>query len=203
MVAQAALSWAQEKEQAAGKGATPEQKADSTKLYQQAADLTAPLVAKRFPGSDEVFMQVNHALGLDAKTQTQFESIVGQDPKDDSAVNTLMFVCSQYLFDFDCSFQAAQKDVALHDPTGPYAADDYLNLAESAVLAGKDDQAGIWLGIASKQSNTTPRENSLIYLYSLWLAVRKGQNNLIPTDFQSWQTATNEFRKTLLRVIQR
>jgi len=193
MAAQAALYLAQDKEKAAR---TLEQKAEFTKFYQQAADLAAPLVAKRFPGADYVLVEASHPLGLDAKTREQFQSVVSQNPKDDSALNALILVCSQYLFDFDCAFSAAKMDAALQDPNGPDAAAAYLNLAEVAILLGNDGQTRDWLGIALKQPKVAPREKSLAYLYRLWLAMRQGQTDQFSADFQSWQTATEEFRQT-------
>jgi tetratricopeptide (TPR) repeat protein len=196
MAAEAALYLAQDKEKAAR---TLEQKAEFTKFYQQAADLAAPLVAKRFPGADYVLVEASHPLGLDAKTREQLQSVVSQNPKDDSALNALILVCSQYLFDFDCAFSAAKMDAALQDPNGPDAATAYLNLAEVAILLGNDGQTRDWLGIALialKQPKVAPREKSLAYLYRLWLAMRQGQTDQFSADFQSWQTATEEFRKT-------
>jgi len=196
LAAQAALLLARQEEKAAPASQTPEQKAALTKLYKQAAELAAPLVAKRYSDADYVLADAGHALGLDAKNRDQFEKIVRQNPKDDSALNVLMLVCSQYVFDFGCSFSAAKEDAALHDPNGPDAADAYVNLAEAAILVGDNEQTRDWLAIALKQPNATPRNKSLAYLYHLWLAMRQGNTNQLSTDFQSWQTATEQFRKT-------
>ncbi len=194
--AQAALLLAHEKEQEARAPQTPEQKAAVTKLYRQAFDLSAPLVAKRYTDADYVFADAGHALGLDAKTREQFESVLRQSPQDDSALNVLMLVCSQYLFDFGCAFSAAKQDAALQKPNGPNAAEAYVNLAEAAMLVGDGEQTQNWLNIALQQPDAKPRDKSLAYLYHMWLAMRQGQTDQFLTDFQSWQTATEQFRQT-------
>ncbi len=191
--AEATLGMAQDKEKAAR--GTPEQKAEFAKLYQQAIELATPLVDRRFGRADYVYIEANHALGLDADTLKKFDSLVRQDPRDNSALNGLMFVCSQYLFDFECAFAAAEKDAALHDPNAPDAADAYVNLGEVAILDGSNEQARDWLGVALKQPNVAPREKSLAHLYRLWLDMRQGQKDQSLADFQSWQAATEQFRQ--------
>jgi len=194
--AEAALLFAQDNEKAAGAAATPEQKREIARLCQQAVDLAAPLIAKRYLGADYVFAEAAHRLGLDTKTREQFESVLQQDPKDDAALNALMLVCSQYLFDFNCAFSAAKRDAALHDPNESDAAEAYVNLAEAAMLVGDGEQTRHWLDIALKQPNATPRGKSLAYLYHMWLAMRQGETDQLSTDFLLWQTATEQFRQT-------
>jgi len=193
MAALALWLLAQEEEKT---GATPQQKIVITKRYQQVANLASPLVAKRYPGADGLLLGANHELGQDAKSQKQFESLVKQDPQDDSAINSLMLVCSQYVFDFGCSFSAALKDARLHDPKATDAAEAYVNLAEAAILVDKDDQTREWLGVALQQPNAPPRDISLAHLYQLWLAMRQGQTDQFRTDFESWLAATEHFRQS-------
>jgi hypothetical protein len=174
---------------------TPAQELELKGMYQQAADRIAPLVAKRYQGGDFVFMRANHFLDQDNKTLEQFNRFVQKDPKDASALDILTFVCSQYLFNFDCAFSAAQKSARLLDPNAASAPLDFVNVAEMAVLKGDDKQALDWLRIASAQPQTTrPRDASLIYLYRLWVAMRKGQSDEFKTDFESWKEATVRFR---------
>jgi tetratricopeptide (TPR) repeat protein len=173
---------------------TPSQQIEIRNQYQAAADRAAPLVAKRDPNGDGVLMRSNHSLGEDRQTQKQFTAFVQQDPKDQSALNILMYVCSQYVFDFDCAFSAAKQSANSLSKTGPTASGDYLNIAETAVLKGDDTTAQDWLEIAASQPNLNPRDASLIYLYRLWVAMRKGQTAEYKTDFESWQEATGRFR---------
>ncbi len=174
---------------------TPGQELELKKMYQQAADRIAPLVVKRYQGGDFIFLRANHYLEQDNRTLEQFTRIVQKDPKDASALDDLIFVCSQYLFNFDCAFSAAQKSARLLDPTAGAAPEDYLNVAEMAVLKGDDKQATDWLTMASAQPHTMkPRDESLIYLYRLWVAMRKGQSDEFKTDFESWKEATMRFR---------
>jgi len=194
--AQAALLLAREKEHGAQSPQTPGQKAAVTKLYQQAFDLAMPLVAKRYSDADYVLADAGHPLGLDGKTREQFEGVLRQYPQDDSALNALILVCSQYLFDFGCAFSAAKQDATLHKPNGPDAAEAYVNLAETAMLVGDGEQTRNWLDIALQQPNARPRDKSLAYFYHMWLAMRQGQTDQLLTDFQSWQTATEQFRQT-------
>jgi len=175
---------------------TPEQESEAAGLYRKVADIVSPLADQRYPGVDGLLVGANHQLGLDAKSQKQFEEIVRRDSKDDSAITTLMMVCAEYTLDFACAYSAAQKDVVLHDPNGPEAADSYVNVAEAAILASKDDSARDWLNVALQQSRAQPREKSLAHLYHLWLAMRLGQTDQCRTDFESWQAATEEFRRS-------
>jgi hypothetical protein len=69
-------------------------------------------------------------------------------------------------------------------------------VAEAAILAGKDDSARDWLGVALQQPDARPRDKSLAHLYHLWLAMRLGQTDQCRTDFESWQAATEQFRQS-------
>ena len=164
--------------------------------YQQAADVAAPLVAKRYQDGDGVLMRANHALGQDKKTRDMFLGFAQQDPKDVSAVDILQYVCSQYLFDFDCSFVAAQKSVGLLSPNAPTAASDYLNIAEAAVLKGDSKAASDWLASAGQPQKMKPRDAALFYVYRLWVAMRTGQTGEFKTDFDAWIEATKQFRES-------
>ncbi|HUI42934.1 MAG TPA: tetratricopeptide repeat protein [Terriglobia bacterium] len=191
----AALFWARDQEKVAGPNPTVTQKEEAAKHYQQTVDLAGPLVDKRFPDADGVLMEANHALGLDAKTRDRLRSLAQQNPKDGTALESLMFVCEVYLSDFGCAFSAAQLDAAAHDPGAPDAASAYVNFAEAAILVGNDAQTQAWLGIAIKQPDAKPRDRSLVYLYALWLALRQGETGEAPGDFQTWQKAAGEFRQ--------
>lgn len=175
---------------------TAEQRKQIAGLYKKVVDLVTPLADQRYPGVDGLLVGANHQLGLDASSQKQFADMVTRDPKDDSAITTLMMICGEYTFDFDCAFSAAQKDVVLHDPKAPDAADAYVNVAEAAILASKDDSAREWLGVALQHPEARPRDRSLAHLYHLWLAMRLGQTDQCRTDFDSWQAATEQFRQS-------
>lgn len=189
------LALGQDKEKAAGANGTPAQKQEFRDLYQRSVMLIEPLVTRRYPDADGVLMAANHSLAQDAKTRQQLESLIKNNPKDDSAINALLLVCSQYLFDFDCAFSAAKMDVALHDPSAPDAAETYVNLAEAAILVGRDDQTQTWLSIALNQPHIAPRDKALAYLYRLWLDMRQARTDQFLTDFHSWQRATEDFRQ--------
>jgi tetratricopeptide (TPR) repeat protein len=163
-------------------------------LNRTAADLATPLVDKRYAGADNVLVMANHFLNQDGKTRERFERIVKQDPKDLSGWNALMFVCSQYLEDAACTFSAAQKAVLLLDPNGVDVAGDYLNVAEAAVLARKDEAAGQWLGMAQNRDRTDARVQSLVHFYRLWLDFHQGHAGDGSTDFEAWQEAMQRFR---------
>jgi hypothetical protein len=89
---------------------------------------------------DALLVGANHQLGFDARSQKQFEDMVTRDPKDDSAITTLMMVCAEYTFDFDCALSAAQKDVLLHDPKAPDATDAYVTWPRPRFLPARTIQ---------------------------------------------------------------
>jgi tetratricopeptide (TPR) repeat protein len=194
LVATAALLRAQQTEKAAGSKLSPEKQHDIKALYQEAADLSAPLVSKRFQAADLIFTFASHPLARDNETRTLFDRVVKQDPKDASGFNALMMVCSQFLFDFRCAFQAAQKYASL--ASAPMVPVDYLDVAEIALLAGHDEVAGQWLEDAMRQPDIAAREKSLVYFYQLWLAMRRGQDAESSRDFEAWQGAVQQFRHT-------
>ncbi|HEX3438084.1 MAG TPA: hypothetical protein VHT24_15050 [Pseudacidobacterium sp.] len=161
--------------------------------YKEAADIASQLVDNKYQAAYGVFMRANHSLNKDTETKIRFERLAAKDPKDQVTSNILMFVCSEYVFDFHCAYQAA-KNAALSVPTtGSTAADDWLNLAETAILDGDDKTARNWLDIALRQPDPTPRNASLIYLYRLWVAMREGQTSEFKQDFDSWSEAANKF----------
>jgi tetratricopeptide (TPR) repeat protein len=176
-------------------GASPAEIAEVHGLYQQSADLAGPLVDKRSAtNADMVFTLANHPLGQDQKTRERFERILKQYPNDVSALYALMTVCSQYLGDPDCAFSAARKWTTL--PDGPQLAADYLDLAEIAVLADKDETASEWLDTAMSRPGVTSRDKSLAYIYRLWVAMRQKHTSEFSSDFQAWEVETQAFRKT-------
>jgi tetratricopeptide (TPR) repeat protein len=151
-------------------------------------------VAKRYQNADLVFTEARHSLGRDRETRERFDRVVKQDPKDTSAFSALMMVCSQYLFDFNCAFRAAQNYAKLAN--SPMDPDDYLDLAEIAILAGRNETAREWLAGALRQPEIPVKEESLVYFYQLWLGMRQGQADELSRDFQAWQRATQQFRVT-------
>jgi tetratricopeptide (TPR) repeat protein len=173
---------------------TADQARSLKESYQQAADVAAPLVAKRYQDGDGVLLRANHALGQDKKTRDLFLGFVQQDPKDASAVDILLYVCSQYLFDFDCAFLAAQKIAGGLHANDPTAASDYLNVAEAAVLKGDNKAATDWLASAGQPQTMKPRDAVLFYIYRLWVAMSTGQTGEFKTDFDAWREATKQFR---------
>ncbi len=175
---------------------TADQVRELRKQYQQAADRAATLVAKRYQAAYAVLMRANHSLGEDQKTRELFMGVIQQDAKDESALEVLQDVCSQYLFDFDCSFVAAQKAAELLASNEARAtASDYLNIAELAVLKGDNKTAAKWLASAGQPQTMKPRDASLFYLYRLWIAMRIGQTDEFKTDFDGWKEATKRFRE--------
>jgi len=173
---------------------TRSQQDELRKMYQDVASHAAPLVAKRFIDGDFILMRANHSLDEDSQTRDQFQHLVQQDPKDQSALNTLMYVCSQYLFDYSCAFSAARTSTNSLSKTGRTAASDYLNIAEVAVLQREDKTAMDWLGVALSQPDPQPQIVALIYLYRLWAAMHEGQTAEFKSDFDSWLEATNRHR---------
>lgn len=196
LAATARLFLAQQKEQAAGSSPTSEQQSAVKKLYRETADIAAPLVLKRYSDIDNVFVMANHPLGEDRKTQEQFERLLKINPNDVGALNALMFVCSQYLLDARCAFSTAQKLAALENRHGPEASSDYLNIAEVAVLTSNNDVALDWIKSAAQQPQLSPRNESLVYFYRLWVEIRRGQAQESAADFQAWRGAVQRFRQT-------
>lgn len=195
-VAFATYHLADEKQKTA---ASSTEKAEVRTLYQQAADLAAPLVDKRSPtNADMVLAVANHPLGQDQKSRERFERILKQDPNDVSALYALMTVCSQYLVDLNCAFSAAEKWTAL--TKGPQGASEYLDLAEIAIMADKDEKASEWLAGAIGRPGIISRDKSLYYIYHLWMVMREGHSSEFLEEFQAWQVATQEFRKTNVDV---
>lgn len=194
MVATAALLRAEAAEKSAGAKLSPEKQREIKSLYQESADLAEPLVAKRFQNADLVLTEAGHSLGRDGKTREQFDRLVKHDPKDASAFNALMMVCSQYLFDFKCAFQAAQSYANL--ASGPMAATDYLDVAEIAILADRDEMATQWLEASIRQPDVSVRDKSLVYFYRSWLAIRHGRSDESHRAFEAWQGAIQQFRRS-------
>jgi len=175
---------------------TPAQRMEVKKLYRESADMAAPLVLKGYPGAEAVLVMANHALDEDRKTREQFDRLVKANPTDVSALNGLMWVCSQYQFDGTCAFSAAQKIAAVSERHGANAALTYLNIAEVAVLTSNDGVALEWLDVVSQQPQLGPREESLVYFYRLWILMRRGEAQESRSDFQAWSDATQRFRQT-------
>ncbi len=192
----ARLFLAQEKEKAFGPTPTPAQRLELKKRYREAADISTPLVLRRYAGTDTILVMASHPLGEDHKTQQQFEHLIKLNPQDVSAINALMFVCSQYLMDANCSFSTAQKLAALLNPRAPDAASDYLNIAEVAVLTSNDAVALNWLSTAAQQPQLGPRNESLVHFYRLWVELRRGQAQESLSDFQAWCDSMQRFRQT-------
>lgn len=196
LASEARLFLARQKEKAIGSSPTPAQRLEVKKLYRESSDIAAPLVAKRFTSADTVLVMASHPLNEDKKTREQFEKLVRLNPADVSALNGLMFVCSQYQLDANCAFSAAQKMSELLDRNSSDASSDYLNIAEVAVLTSNDAVALNWLDVAAQQPPLGPRNESLVYFYRLWIDLRRGNTQDSSADLQSWQGATQRFRQS-------
>ncbi len=173
---------------------TAAQQEEIRKLYVDAASRSGILVAKRFQSGDYVFMRANHALGKDRQTVDQYLRLTQQDAGDQLAWNIVMYVCSQYLFDFDCAFKAAQKSEMSLPKSGPSTARDYINIAETAVLSGDHATARKWLDFAAGQPGLSAEDTSLLHLYRLWTIMLAGNSDQFKIDFDAWHDAAGQFR---------
>jgi tetratricopeptide (TPR) repeat protein len=166
-------------------------------MYADVTNRLAPLVSKRFPGADYTYMRANHSLDKDHLTLDQFRKFTQQDATDLPALDVVIYVCSEYLFDFDCAFSAASREQILYDKKGGFTVRDYLNISEAAVLNGNGTVALKWLGIAASQKDITAGDQSLLHLYRLWtmMLANAGPEEL-KGDFDEWRDAARRFRES-------
>ena len=162
--------------------------------YQDVVATVTPLVNGHMQTSYSVLLHANHSLGKDRETITRMRQIAEADPTDYYPWNLLVYVCSQYTFDFECAYQAAQKESKLVEATKEGAtASAYLDYAEAAVLKQDFHAAENWLQSAAQKA-TQNRETALIKLYHLWVMIRLGRTSELKTDYDAWKNATEKFR---------
>jgi tetratricopeptide repeat protein len=162
------------------------------RLYQQAFNLLDPLVNDRVGDADFDYLEASHGLGRDTEAVARFQKIVEQLPRDASALRSILFICTEYLFQSECAYKAAMQDVEAEAPN----ADAYLNAIEVAVLHGKNAQAEQWLATMFTLPEVTAYQKSIGYFYRLWLAAHQNQKEAEKSAFRAWQAALEEFRKT-------
>lgn len=181
----------EEKAKAAGEGKDQLQK-EAQKLFQLASNLMDPLVNDRISGADYDYMEATHGLKRDSEALGRFQKIAELNPRDTSALRSIMYICTEYLFQIDCAYRAAVQDIQWEAPDP----DAYLNAIEIAVLQGSDAQAEKWLDAFFAQPQATAYLKSIAHLYRTWLAVRRDQKDAELSSFRNWQTTIQEFRKT-------
>ncbi len=169
------------------------EKRELKERYQQIVEKAAPLVAKRYFPADTIFMWANHSLDQDKVSLTQFQQLIQRNPKDESALRQVQHICSQYIFDFECSFAAAQKRAALLTSNSGASAGNYLDVTEAAILKGDFKTAESWLASATKLAHTS-RERTLCDFLQMWIAMRLNRTNEYKSDFDVWRDATAQLR---------
>jgi tetratricopeptide (TPR) repeat protein len=111
----------------------------SRRSYQRVIELASPLVKQRFLDSDDLLLLANHELNADHDTRTLMDTIVAQNPTDVRASTTEMYVCTEYLKDFECSLKTAQVLEKIQSARADSSL--VLEIAEVYVLNHKYEEA--------------------------------------------------------------
>ena len=164
------------------------------KGLQEALALLKPLVDSRYEGADSTFMWVNHGLLRDEESRSAFASILAGNPSDRSASNYLGYVCNEFLFDFQCSFDVFGKPLK----TGGSEKLDVgtrLNAVEASVLSGQFEQASEWIAPVLSKSDVAKSLNAVAYLYQTWITLSLQHPDLSSAAYLKWSEAVADLRK--------
>jgi tetratricopeptide (TPR) repeat protein len=177
-----------------GESAKEERNEAATRLYREVISITSLLVDARYTAADWYFLEANHFLNQDKETVQRFKRIVKDNPNDDSAQRTLMYVCTEYLFDRDCAVSAAVQYMQSQGRAGPQDIGTLLDCVEIAILNGADKNATEWLAIAAERSGTPPSRAAIIHLYQSWLDLLHNDRAGARQAFAAWSKDLVVFR---------
>jgi tetratricopeptide (TPR) repeat protein len=169
---QAAVFWADDLQKA------DSQNSKAIELYRSAREAAQQLISDRSGGADYYYIKANHALGLDQESRQTLADFLKDNSQDIEAGVSLMFVCSEYVFDFDCSYAAAKKLVPSFKQSLVLEGD----AAEAAVLKGDYQQAKAWFDAFSKRPDMDPSSQAIANFYKLWISFVLNQAG-VKSDF--------------------
>jgi len=158
--AQAAVYWADDLQK------VDPQSSKAIELYRSAKEAAQQLITDRSAGADYYYIKANHALGLDQESRQTLADLLKDNPQDIEAGVNLMFVCSEYAFDFDCSYEAAKKLAPSFKKSLVLEGD----AAEAAVLKGDYQQASVWLDALLNRPDLDPSSKAIANFYKLWIS---------------------------------
>jgi tetratricopeptide (TPR) repeat protein len=172
LFAQAAVYWADDLQK------LDPQSSKAIELYRSAREAAQQLITDRSAGADYYYIKANHALGLDQESRQTLADLLKDNSQDIEAGVSLMFVCSEYAFDFDCSYAAAKKLAPSFKQSLVLEGD----AAEAAVLKGDYQQAKEWLDAFSKRPDLDPSSKAIANFYKLWISFVLNQAG-VKSDF--------------------
>ncbi len=170
--AQVAVNWGEELQKADPRNGK------ASELYTNARLLVRPLVDERYGGADSVYAHANHGLDRDQESHQILRDILKANPQDLAALESLMFVCAEYIFDFDCSYSHAKKLFSL-------SGDDpglQLDAVEAAVLKRDYQQASVWLDPLLARPDLDTNYRVVANFYKFWISLARKQTT-VTDDF--------------------
>lgn len=172
--AQVAVTWADEIRKA------DPQSGKANELYRTGKEMAQEQLRDASLGARYYYIKANHALSLDHESRETLADLVKNDPQDVDAGNTLIYLCAEYAFDFDCSYSEARKLMPFF-PKYPMV---HANAAEAAVLNGEYQQAGEWLKSLLARPDLDAETKAVGDFYKLWIALARDQAE-VKSDFDS------------------
>ena len=169
---------------------------ERTARYEEAHDLVLPLARERYASlADAILSEVNRNLNRNQETQVLFTSLVEKNPKDLPAVQGLMEVCAEYLFDFQCALNAALRYAAAMPAGAKMDVGQQINTAEAGTLTGNLELANQWLASALSDNGLPQDLRAVAFLYRTWVSAVSTTSDDLREPFEQWREATGELRR--------
>ena len=171
----------------------PKDSDTAKKLLNKARQGAATLVAERFEDADYLFQEASHLSGNDKDSRKLFEEIISKNPKDISALSSVVFICNEYLLDNDC----ALKYVRLLDEAGiaPDAYSSLLDIAEIEVLNGLYEDASKRLEQVLSGSSLTDPLRAVALFYEMWAGLGQNNQDKAQAARRQWLQAIENMRR--------
>ena len=157
---------------------------------QQALALLRPLTLEHYPTAAAYLVLVNRSLNKNEDTRAILDTAVMSDPSDRSALDGLMDVCTDSLFDFDCAAEAAERLDALEGSSGDMSSQ--LEVAEIEVLAGRYSKASARLQRVLANSATEDKFRAVALFYQVWLSYSGASTREPASLVQAWRLAVKK-----------
>ena len=136
---------------------------------------------------------MNGRLQRNHQTREVLERAVANDPGDASALISLMGLCNDDIFDFDCAATAAAKiDLLERTKRNPAR---QLDIVEIEVLAGRLTTASERLSRVLASGNLAPHLRVVGLFYQIWLAWSADPDAAVGPGKDRWKAALATMRE--------
>ena len=163
-----------------------------TELLRKSVAAVLPGVRNHNTDAYGQFVRLNHALGEDGSSRAEFEQMLHVGNADPEGLLQLMFVCNEYVFDFNCANTAADaldRIVPGHDSPSRQ-----VNILEVRVVHGDIAVASVMRNSLVSDPSRMGRYRHIVLFYATWIDLTLGNRDAAANMATEWRREMDSIR---------